>query len=284
MQLAKLLKGHEMQNILRPAPFVLISTNHGTMIVNRNDYRMIGDGRGYGVGFQLMSQSSFDHSEVNFAMALLMTRHTNFGAGVVAVDCGANIGVHTVEWARLMHQWGRVIAFEAQEKIYYALAGNVVINNCLNVTARWAAVGAQCGSLEIPEPNYLVPSSYGSFEIKKRDNTEYIGQDIDYAGRGLKTVGVITIDSLHLDRLDFMKIDVEGMELEVLEGAREAIAKHRPLMMIEAIKSDAERIRQLLGGQGYSIYPMGINLLAAHQSDPVLQKIKYENGILSLNA
>jgi len=273
-----------MQNILRPAPFVLISTNHGTMIVNRNDYRMIGDGRGYGVGFQLMSQSSFDHSEVNFAMALLMTRHANFGAGVVAIDCGANIGVHTIEWARLMHQWGRVISFEAQEKIYYALAGNVVINNCLNVTARWAAVGAQCGILEMPEPNYLVPSSYGSFEIKKRDTTEYIGQDIDYAGGGLKVVDVITIDSLRLERLDFMKIDVEGMELEVLEGARGAIAKHHPLMMIEVIKSDAERIRQLLGGQGYSTYPMGINMLAVHQDDPVLQKIKYENGILSLKA
>jgi len=55
-------------------------------------------------------------------------------------------------------------------------------------------------------------------------------------------------------------------------------------MMIEVIKSDAERIRQLLGGQGYSTYPMGINMLAVHQDDPVLQKIKYENGILSLKA
>lgn len=273
-----------MQNIPRPAPFVLISTNHGTMIVNRNDYRMMGDGRGYGVGFQLMTQSCFDQPEVNFAMALLAARHAHFGAGVVAVDCGANIGVHTVEWARLMHQWGRVIAFEAQEKLYYALAGNVIINNCLNVTARWAAVGSECGAMEMPEPNYLVPSSYGSFEIKQRENTEYIGQDIDYAGSAMKSVDVVTIDSLGLERLDFIKIDVEGMELEVLHGAREAIAKYHPQMMIEVIKSDREAIQGLLSAQGYQIYPMGINMLAVHQGDPVLQKIKFENGILTLNA
>ena len=273
-----------MQNIPRPAPFVLISSNHGTMIINRNDYRLLGDGQGYGVGFQLMTKSAFDESEVHFAMALLATRHVNFGAGVVAIDCGANIGVHTVEWARLMHQWGRVIAFEAQEKIFYALAGNVVINNCLNVTARWAAVGSQCGTLEMPEPNYLVPSSYGSFEIKKRDTTEYIGQTIDYTGGGLKSVDVVTIDSLGLERLDFMKIDVEGMEIEVLEGARESIAKYHPQMMIEVIKSDMEGIKRILNGEGYTIYPMGINLLAVHRDDPVLQKIKFENGVLRLTA
>jgi len=272
-----------MQDIPRPAPFVLISTNHGTMIVNRNDYCMMADGRSYGVGFQLMSRSCFDQAEVNFAMALLANRHANFGAGVVAIDCGANIGVHTVEWARLMHQWGRVIAFEAQEKLYYALAGNVIINNCLNVTANWAAVGAESGTMQMPEPDYLVPSSYGSFEIKKRDNTEYIGQDIDYTAGAMKTVAVAAIDSLGLDRLDFMKIDVEGMELEVLHGAREAIAKFHPQMMIEVIKSDREAILGLLNSEGYQVYPLGINLLALHKDDPVLQKITFENGLLTLS-
>lgn len=272
-----------MQNIYRPAPFVLISTNHGTMIINRNDYRILNDGRGYGVGYQLMTQSAFDQQEVNFAMAMLNTRHANFGAGVVALDCGANIGVHTVEWARLMCQWGRVIAFEAQEKIYYALAGNIVINNCLNVTARLAAVGAECGTMEIPEPNYLVPSSYGSFEIKQRDDTEFIGQKIDYSGNDLKTIDVVTIDSLQLDRLDFMKIDVEGMELEVLHGARESIAKFHPQMIIEYIKSDPGQLQQILTAQGYSIFPIGINMLAIHRDDPAAQKIKFENGIISLN-
>src|SRR3954464_13718743 len=112
-----------MRNVPRPAPFVLIASNHGTMIVNRNDYEMVDDRRGFGVGFKIMNYSCHDPEEVDFVLTLLEFRRKNFGDGVVALDCGANIGVHTVEWARLMFEWGRVHAFEAQEKIFYALAG-----------------------------------------------------------------------------------------------------------------------------------------------------------------
>jgi FkbM family methyltransferase len=59
---------------------------------------------------------------------------------VVALDCGANIGVHSVEWARLMKDWGSVIAVEAQERVFYALAGNLTLQNCFNARAIWAAV------------------------------------------------------------------------------------------------------------------------------------------------
>jgi hypothetical protein len=152
-----------MLNIPRPAPFVLLSSNHGTMIVNRNDYHSTGPNSGYGIGYQLFNTSSFDQQEIDFVLALLNKRRINFGDGVVAIDCGANIGAHTIEWGRLMHNWGEVISFEAQERIYYALAGNVAINNCLNVTAKYCAVGSECSSIEIPEPNYLIPASYGSF-------------------------------------------------------------------------------------------------------------------------
>jgi hypothetical protein len=55
-----------MRNIARPIAFIIASTNHGTLIVNRNDYRMVDKDRGYGVGFQLLSTSNFDPSEVEF--------------------------------------------------------------------------------------------------------------------------------------------------------------------------------------------------------------------------
>lgn len=270
-----------MLNIPRPLPFVLISTNHGTMIINRNDYRMVDQNSGYGVGYQLLNTSSFDQPEIDFALALLDKRRTHFGNGVVAIDCGANIGVHTIEWARLMHQWGEVISFEAQEKVFYALAGNVAINNCLNVTARHCAVGAACGSIDIPEPNYLIPSSYGSFELKQSEKNEFIGQEINY--QQTKSVPLVSIDSLNLNRLDFIKIDVEGMEEEVLAGAENSIRKYLPIMMIEIIKSDKEKIESFLRGHGYQLYPMGMNLLAIHASDPTVGNIKFENGTLWLN-
>jgi hypothetical protein len=270
-----------MISVQRPVPFVLISTNHGTMIVNRNDYRMIDSNRAYGVGHQLLNTSSFDQQEVDFALWLIERRRINYGAGVIAIDCGANIGVHTIEWARLMHSWGEVIAFEAQEKIFYALAGNIAINNCLNVTARLAAVGSHCSSIQIPELNYLIPSSYGSFELNKRENNEYIGQDIDY--KKTTTVPLLSIDSLNLKRLDFIKIDVEGMEEEVLEGARRTIEKHHPNMIIEIIKSDKRKIEKFLTELEYTAFPMGMNLLAINKNDPVLKNIKHESGVIIYN-
>lgn len=131
----------------RPIPFILASTNHGTMIVNRNDHN-----GSCGVGFQLLSTSSFDPREIGFLLELLNFRRINFGDGLVVIDCGSNIGTHTVEFGRHMHGWGRVISFEAQEIVYYALAGNVVINNCLNVSARNCAVGSAEGFMKVPAP------------------------------------------------------------------------------------------------------------------------------------
>ena len=262
----------------RPVPFILISTNHGTMIINRNDYFMVGHEGGYGVGFQLLNTSSFDQKEIDLALALISKRRINFGDGVVAIDCGANVGVHTIEWARLMFGWGEVISFEAQEKIYYALAGNVAINNCLNVTAKHSAAGAKCGFIQIPEPNYLIPSSFGSFEIKEKESNEFIGQAIDY--KKTKSVPLITIDSLELNRLDFIKIDVEGMEEEVLDGAKESIMKNHPIMLIETIKSNKNNINKFLEIKGYKFLEVGLNYLAIHQDDPTLKNIKIDNGTL----
>ena len=269
-----------MINTQRPVPFVLISSNHGTMIVNRNDYKMVDQNSGYGVGYQLLNTSSFDQQEVDFALGLLDRRRKYFGDGVVAIDCGANVGVHTVEWARLMFGWGEVISFEAQEKIYYAMAGNVAINNCLNVTAKFAAVGSICSSMQIPEPNYLIPSSYGSFELKESVKNEFIGQKIDYTKT--KTVPVVTIDSLKLPRLDFIKIDVEGIEEDVLEGAKVSIKNSHPIMMIEIIKSDQQSIENFLLQMGYKFFSIGINLLAIHEGDPILATIKIDGGMLTL--
>ena len=269
-----------MSSIKRPMPFILVASNHGTMIVNRNDHCSDGKGNVWGVGYQILETGSHDHQEADFILALLERRRKYFGDGVVALDCGANIGVHTIEWARAMHGWGEVLAFEAQEKIFYALAGNVIINNCLNVSARHCAVGASCGQIEIPKPDYLAPASFGSLELKKTPRTEFIGQEIDY--RKTHPVTQISIDSLRLNRLDLVKIDVEGMEEEVLEGARESIVKHSPIMMIEVLKTDVAAIERLLLPAGYKCYPLGYMLLAVHTSDPLTQGIRFENGALSL--
>ncbi len=251
---------------------MLVNTTHGTMIVNRNDYRMVSENAGFGVGFQLMNTSSYDLPEVALTLDLLRARRASFGDGVVAIDCGANIGVHTIEWARCMSGWGRVYSFEPQEKIYYALAGNIALNNCFNVTARLAAVGAKCGTLALPEVNYCVPSSFGSLELNPGDANEYIGQNIDYE-HAAQQVDLLTLDSLDLPRIDLIKIDVEGMELEVLQGAQQSIARSHPQLLVEVIKSDEKAITDVLVAAGYSLFPVGLNVLAVHASDPTLERV-----------
>lgn len=257
--------------------FVLTSSNHGTMIVNRFDYRMVGPDRGYGVGFQILETAAFDPGEVKIALELLALRRKHFGDGVIAVDCGANIGVHTVEWASAMTGWGSVIAIEAQERIYYALAGNIAINNCFNALAVNAAVSSETGTMQIPNPNYFLPSSFGSLELRQRPGNEFIGQPIDYADNTV-LVRKMTLDELNLPRVDFIKIDIEGMEMEALAGARETIRKYRPILLIEKIKTDNQQLEQWLRENGYQTMALGINILAVHQSDASLRDINPVQG------
>jgi FkbM family methyltransferase len=252
--------------------FVMASSSHGTMIVNRFDYRMVAPDRGYGVGFQILEASAFDPGEVKMALELLILRRKHHGDGVIAIDCGANIGVHTIEWASAMTGWGSVIAIEAQERIYYALAGNIAINNCFNAVAVHAAVSSEAGTLQIPNPDYFTPSSFGSLELRQRPNNEFIGQPVDYANN-TALVRKMALDELGLQRVDFIKIDVEGMELEALAGARATIERSHPILLIEKIKTDVPELERWLLGNGYKAFAFGINIVAVHQGDASLNDI-----------
>lgn len=255
----------------RPIAFILAASNHGTMILNRNDYHLVNQGAGgYGVGYQILSQSCFDSSEVELVLAILGLRRKYYGDGVFAIDCGANIGVHTVEWAKQMYGWGSVHGFEAQERIYYALAGNVAINNCLNAKVEFAALGSQDGAIKIPVTDPLVPASFGSLELRYSASNENIGQPINYNEAAMQTVALKSLDSYGWERVDFIKIDVEGMEDEVLAGASETIQKCKPAMLIEIIKTDQGKIERTIVEHGYKAFTLGINRLLIHQSDAIL--------------
>jgi FkbM family methyltransferase len=264
----------QMRNPRRKIGFVLAASDHGTMIVNRFDYRMLDDRRGIGVGFQILDGGSFDPQEVDLALWLLGLRRRYFGDGVMALDCGANIGAHTIEWAKRMSGWGWVLAIEAQERVFYALAGNIAVNNCFNARAIHAAVAAKPGRMRMPAPDYLSPGSFGSLELRRREGTEFIGQPIDYSDEKTVPVGTISLDSLALPRIDLIKIDIEGMELEAIEGAVASIARCRPILIIESIKSDKVRLQQILEQQGYRLFEAGLNLLAVHYEDKTSSHVK----------
>ena len=253
-------------NSHRPNSFIISASDHGTMIVNRNDYREQENGV-IGVGAQILNTQSFDKREVELVLRILRKRREIYGSGVIALDCGANIGVHTIEWAKTMYGWGNVHAFEAQERLFYALAGNIAVNNCANARATWAAVGKLDGTIGVPILNYDRPASFGSLELRASKSNEDIGQPVDYASSKTQKTPLVSLDSQSFKRVDFIKIDVEGMELEVLTGAKKILRKSRPVMLIEQIKADTNQLEQFLTNAGYHYYPVGLNLLAVHQTD-----------------
>ena len=207
-----------MNQIKRPLPFILASTNTGLMILNHLDEHKTPRGS-YGVGYNFLQNACFDQEEIDNCVELLKLRRQYFGNGVMAIDCGANIGAHSIRWGIEMTYWGSVISFEAQERIYYALAGNIAINNCFNIKALNVAIGcptAKNNTIDIPYVDYTTNSSFGSLELKKSDHNEFIGQNVDYK-KNYK-ISLVSIDSLELNRLDFLKIDIEGMEYDAIRG------------------------------------------------------------------
>jgi FkbM family methyltransferase len=267
-----------MPNPARPLAFILASTDHGTMILNRFDQVIAPGVTPFGAGYQLLNNASYDPQEVVLMLQVLELRHKYHGDGLVAVDCGANLGVHTIEWAKHMTEWGVVIAFEAQERIYYALAGNIAINNCFNARAINAAVSNRSGAMKIPQPNYLAHASFGSLELKKIERTEFIGQEINYSEDKLVDVPMVHLDSFNFPRLDLLKIDVEGMELEVIEGAARCISEKRPIMLVEALKTDAAALRARIESFGYVVYPVGLNFIAFHKDDKCMEGVKFQQA------
>ena len=221
----------------RPAAFVLVATNHGTMMVDRRDCGAI------------FETSACGQEEIDVSLQLLDARKANFGPGVVALDCGANVGMHAIEWAKHMHGWGSVTAFEARERIFYALAGNIALNNCFNARAVWTAVGAADGTIGMPVPDHLAPSGVGG------------------AAKSVETA-MRAIDSFALPRLDFAKIGVGGMAMEALAGASNTIAAHKPMLLIESNKTDLGNLGRRLDEMGYRCFTFGAHVIALHASDP----------------
>ncbi|MBF0294702.1 MAG: FkbM family methyltransferase [Magnetococcales bacterium] len=261
-----------MKQNQRPISFVFAATDHGGLLVSRYDYRVTHAGT-FGVGHQLLTTSSFDPLEVDIALQLLESRRHHCGDGVFALDCGANIGVHTIEWAKRMSGWGSVWGIEAQERIFYALAGNITINNCFNARAIWAAVGARKGVIGVPQMNYCEPASFGSLELRQNATPGFTGQHVDHSAN-LHQTEMIAIDDFSLTRIDLIKIDIEGMELEALDGAERTITGHKPILMIEKIKTNEKDLKEWVEQRGYTLFPVGLNIVAVHQSDPVLSDIR----------
>jgi FkbM family methyltransferase len=162
-------------------------------------------------------------------------------AGDTAVDLGANIGGHTIPLAKHVGPRGRVIAFEPQRVIFTILCGNIALNTLQNVTPVRAAIGAEPGLIQVPTPDPRREANFGAVHLLRDGDGE--------------TVSVTTIDQLQLQSCHFMKVDIEGMEIAALHGARATIAHHRPVLYVENDRPDrSAALLAMLLETGYRLW------------------------------
>jgi FkbM family methyltransferase len=166
--------------------------------------------------------------------------------GHTCVDIGANAGFNTIAMADLAGAQGRLVAFEPNPSIYRRLLRNIELNPAIAAVTKCEglAVSNFCGAL------FFQPVNDGSNGYVRMDG----------AGNGAVPCRAITIDSYFGDiRIDFIKIDVEGHELEVLEGAEEVLRRDLPALFYESLVEHfavekLRRIEDLLVGLGYDLF------------------------------
>lgn len=171
---------------------------------------------------------------------------------MVFVDIGANVGEFTLAAAKLLPH-GRVLSFEPHPNIYSYLGRSVELNNFSNVKLYNLALGKEDGALELYGPSDEHNEGMYSL-IKGAVRSEVV-----------TTVPIQTLDQVvereSLDRLDFIKIDVEGAELFVLQGGAITLERYKPALLIEFSESTfreagykASELKKFLDGYGYDYY------------------------------
>lgn len=133
-------------------------------------------------------------------------------------SCALDGGAHVGTWTRILSQrFARVVAFEPSLDTFDALVANMRAFGCASVELHHAALGAAPGQVSMA----LDPRE------RARQNTG--GRYVREGG----TIPRVTIDSLGLLSLGFLKLDVEGSEPFALIGARETLARCRPIVLYE---------------------------------------------------
>ncbi|MBI2815137.1 MAG: FkbM family methyltransferase [Opitutae bacterium] len=138
--------------------------------------------------------------------------------GDLCLDLGANLGYHSVTLARLTGPDGVVLAFEPQRLIFQQLCGNAFLNDLRNIHVFNAAVGAVDGMVSMDAVDY----DHGQVNIG--------GTKV---GQGGDTAAMMRLDSLKLEAVKFIKLDIQGCEESFLTGAAATIAKSRPVLFVE---------------------------------------------------
>jgi len=171
--------------------------------------------------------------EGSFDSAVLSLYKNMIGNGWVVVDVGANIGLHTVCMSKLVGDNGKVYSVEPVDYNLIKLNANLHLNNCQNVSVIDCVIG---NNVKDEVTIYKVKEKDGRLDNSSVANNINIKKLRDNGVIEEVQVKQITIDSLASfsgEKINLIKIDVVGYEIEALKGALETIKTHRPILIIE---------------------------------------------------
>jgi len=202
----------------------LIQGRHGKFLVPVNDQY---------VGQSLLAYGEFSYLEFELFEDLIES-------AFVVVEVGANIGAHTVGLSALVPE-GSVLAFEPQSFCYEFLETNININSIRNVTTFDVALGKYAQQMYAPTYSRDAFVNWGGISLGART-------------RNSEAVSVVRGSSL-VPWVDFLKVDVEGMEQEVLEGLEETVIKAKPILYIENDRPEkSASLVKYCWSLGYGLY------------------------------
>lgn len=196
--------------------------------------------------------------------------------GDVVIDGGACFGTHSRAFASKVGTEGKVLSFEPSPKNYDLLSKNASTSGVANISTFKLALGEverTAVSVEVDPVN--VGASKVNF-ISPGDAPAEV------------TVRVTTLDKLALERVDFIKLDLEGAELSALRGSIETLKRHRPVVFTEVNRvEDSAGVFQFMKQHGYFCY--GVNSLAFNDQNFAGSKRDTfsgasENGFLFVHA
>jgi len=145
---------------------------------------------------------------------------SSLGSGDVFLDVGAHIGKYTIPAAKRVGRNGLVIAIEPHPENYKTLTENIKLNDLNNVIALNIAAWKEEGILKL-----FIGDTHGRHSVKRCLGLGYV----EVRAKALDEV----IDQLKVRRVNLIKIDVEGAELEVLKGLARTLEKYRPTVIVE---------------------------------------------------
>lgn len=177
----------------------------------------------------------------------------------VAIDVGANVGWHTLLMSHLVGSRGRVLAIEPNVSVCTELRRNLAINRIANVEVSACAAADMETTLTFLAPAASQPGAASGHVLAA---TERSPGTVSVAAR---TLDAIVADA-KLDRLDFIKLDIEGYEWPALRGGEQAIARFRPPIVFEYDAAyvsrggaSSEILSDFFSRMGYRLYSIGRN-------------------------